>query len=145
MFKVTIFCAAVIVSVFFLLSCAGARKFKKIKIRGQVLNVELAVNLAEKQKGLGYRNSMPENNGMLFVYDYREKFSFWMKGMRFPLDFVWIDSATVADITTDVPIAKGYNLQVYSPAVPVDKILELNAGTVKRLGISKGDTVSFVE
>ena len=118
---------------------------RKIKIRNHIFTVEIPSTIIQKQKGLGYRDSLPPDHGMLFIYDYRNKFTFWMKGMRFPLDFIWIENDTIVDITKNVPVEKSRTFKKYSPRVPVNKILELNAGTVDRLGIEIGDTIEFIE
>lgn len=72
---------------------------------------------------------------------------FWMKGMRFALDFVWIDAARrVTQITPDVPPQPGApdgQLVRYSPAAPVRYVLELNAGAAARLQINPGDQLEF--
>jgi uncharacterized membrane protein (UPF0127 family) len=68
--------------------------------------------------------------------------------MQFPLDFVWIGSdCLVADITKDVPPPTPNitlsDLPRYQPAVPVQYVLEINAGDIKATGIAKGDPVVF--
>jgi uncharacterized membrane protein (UPF0127 family) len=113
----------------------------QVKIRGQKFNVEIAVTAKEKEKGLGYRDSLPKMSGMLFPYDHEEQYKFWMKGMRFPIDIIWIRDQTIMDITKNVPVPTGGVLPQYGPAVNVNKILELNAGTVDEFGIQVGDLV----
>jgi len=137
-----IFISVLLVGIFASWHCEGFNIFRKIKIRGHVFTVEIAASPSEKEKGLGYRNSMPKDYGMLFVFENKEKYSFWMKGMRFPLDFLWIDGNRIVDITQKVPVATGDTLPVCEPRVPVDKVLELNAGVVENLGISAGDTIT---
>ena len=113
---------------------------KKAIINGHEIRLLLAVTDSEKQKGLGYRDSLPINSGMLFVYQNKDRYGFWMKGMRFPLDFVWINGNTIVDLTekvaTDAP--------AFAPHVPVDKVLEVNADVIESLGIHIGDPVQFV-
>lgn len=114
----------------------------KIIINGHSFNTELAVTESEKERGLGYRDKLAPDSGMLFVYDHPDRYGFWMKGMHFPLDFIWINGNLVADITTNVQtVAAGQPLPTYQPKVPVDKILELNAGIVAKYGIKTGDLV----
>jgi len=129
------------------INCRGGTAYKKIRIRGQVFKIETADNDAARARGLGYRTSLPKDCGMLFIFDRKERHTFWMKGMRFPLDFLWIDGVRVADITQNVPVPSvlAEKLPVYSPKAAVDKVLELNAGVVRKFGISVGDTVSFLK
>ncbi|MBU1472644.1 DUF192 domain-containing protein [Patescibacteria group bacterium] len=116
----------------------------KVRIGNHVFPVELAVTQKEKEKGLGQRSSLAPGHGMLFVYDHKEVYPFWMKDMQFPLDFVWIAEKTVVDITKNVQAPKpGQPPAVIHPSAPMDKILELNAGDIQRFGTKIGDTVTF--
>lgn len=118
----------------------------KVRIRGHVIGVDVAVGMLEQARGLGGRTSLGPNSGMLFIYDHKEQYHFWMMGMKFPLDFIWIDGKRVADITLNVPPPKAFTTPaMVKPRVPVDKILEVNAGVVDRLGIKIGDSVEFLD
>ncbi len=86
---------------------------------------------------------------MLFVYGEPTLLSFWMSGMLFPLDFVWIGpECTVVHITADVPIpppgAALGGLPTYSPSSPASYNLEIGAGEAARAGLALGDPVRFV-
>ncbi len=116
----------------------------RIKIHDHIFTVEIAASAKEKERGLGYRDSLAPDHSMLFPYDHKDQYQFWMKGMRFPLDFIWIDGRRIVDITTNVPAPIGDALPIYRPKVPVDKILELNAGTVEKIGIAIGDTIEIL-
>jgi hypothetical protein len=118
---------------------------EKAVINGHAIRLELAVTEAEKEKGLGYRDSLATGSGMLFVYDHPDRYGFWMKGMRFPLDFIWINGNRVADLSQNIPQPVNDAVQPASlaPAVPADKVLEVNAGVVQSLGIRTGDLVQF--
>lgn len=119
----------------------------KVRIGESLFAVDVAVTEPQKQKGLGGRETLENDRGMLFVYDHRERYEFWMRNMRFALDIVWIDNDTVADITTHVPPPSetGGQPRIVTPNTPVDKVLELNAGAVEQFGISVGDTVEFID
>jgi uncharacterized membrane protein (UPF0127 family) len=139
-----------IVIIIFLL-CAGYFYFRhplgeKIILNGHTLNLTLAVTDSEKELGLGYRDSLAPDSGMLFVYQNRDRYGFWMKGMRFPLDYIWINGTTIVDLSENIPAPKTPEERPVqlSPVAPVDKILEVNAGTIARLGLHIGDTVRFV-
>jgi uncharacterized membrane protein (UPF0127 family) len=60
-------------------------------IAGVRLSVEVADTPAERGRGLSGREMLPENSGMLFVFDTPGRYGFWMYGMKFPLDIIWID------------------------------------------------------
>ena len=55
------------------------------------LFVDIALTDKQKQNGLSIKNSMNENEGMLFFLDDPRKASFWMKNMHFPIDIIWLD------------------------------------------------------
>lgn len=112
-------------------------------INNKTFFIEVAVTENEKQIGLGNRRSLGINKGMVFPYDRKDFFPFWMKGMNFPLDFLWIDGNVIVDITKNVPIMTGTAITTVRPSKPVDKILEFNAGFVDSNGINIGDIVQF--
>ena len=116
----------------------------KIEIGGNRYTVEVAVTATEKAKGLSFRDSMPADHAMIFLYDHKDFYEFWMNGMRFSLDFIWLDGNTIVDITQNVQIPSGATMPIIKPALQADKILELNAGVVARDGIKIGETVKFL-
>ncbi len=114
-----------------------------ITIKQTEFIVDLAITPQEKTKGLSFRKNLPSKHGMLFVYENKDKYPFWMKDMHFPLDFIWIDGNTVVDITKNVPPANLTSMQIVKPIEPVNKILEINAGEIDKYNIQVGDTVLF--
>lgn len=133
-----------LLSILLLFSCNKLPQ-KKISINNYIFTVEIASKTEHQVKGLGERDFMPEDKGMLFVYDYKDRWTFWMKGMRFGLDFLWIDGDRVADITKNVPAPhpEAKTFHTVTPSVPVDRVLELNAGIVDKYGIKIGDKIIF--
>jgi uncharacterized membrane protein (UPF0127 family) len=113
----------------------------------RVLRIEVATTPAQSERGLGYRDALAPDAGMLFDLGSTRNPSFWMKGMRFALDFVWIsEDQRVAAVTTDVPRQPGApdaQLHLYSSPGPVRYVLEINAGASARLGITAGTQLSF--
>ncbi|BCW89363.1 hypothetical protein sos41_25250 [Alphaproteobacteria bacterium SO-S41] len=102
-------------------------------------DIELAVDDAERERGLMYRTEMAEDAGMLFFYPTEEEITMWMKNTVLPLDMVFIRSdGTVFD---NVKGAVPYSLDFIRSGGPVRAVLELNAGTVDRIGLRRGDTV----
>lgn len=117
----------------------------RIMVANHLFTADVAVTNEEKQKGLGNRAMLPDNHGMLFVYDHPEQYTFWMKDMRFPIDIIWIRDTTIVDIHTNVPVPESANLPTYATKLPVNKVFEVSAGTVDRLGIRVGDSVSILK
>ena len=115
--------------------------------RGTIrLHLELAVKPEQRSMGLMERRQLPENAGMLFVYDAMQPSDagFWMYRTRIPLDIAFLDSVgVVRSIRAMVPcpttIAEG--CPTYTPDARYQYALELNAGFVERHGIRAGDTL----
>ncbi len=111
------------------------------------INIEIADTQGKRSKGLGGRQSLASDSGMLFIFPKEDFYSFWMKGVKFPLDFIWIRGNKIIDITENVqaPIAgeKNENLPIYQSKESIDKLLEVNAGFVTRHGIKIGNTLNL--
>jgi len=109
--------------------------------------VEVARTDAEREKGLGGHAPLGEHDGMLFVFDQPAAYAFWMKGMTFPLDLLWVDGGKVVYLAADVPAwppDTPYSaLPVYTPAAPARYVLEVNAGFAKKYGIDVGTPVEL--
>lgn len=90
--------------------------------------------------GLSGRRELPEGRGMLFFMPEIEVQTFCMRGMRFPLDLIWIVDGRVAGLTRNVPPTFPGNLP--SP-VPVNYVLEVPGGFADRYGIKVGDRVRW--
>jgi uncharacterized protein len=101
--------------------------------------VELALTPAQQQQGLMFRRELPADAGMLFDLKEERMAAFWMKNTLIPLDMLFItDDGRIADIhQRAVPLSEA----TISSSVPVRAVLELNGGTVARLGIKIGDVV----
>ena len=145
--KKLIVIATVVVGIFTLWFYSRHPLQTTVTIQNTTFVVDLAVTNKEKERGLGGRDSLAPNHGMLFVYDHKEPYSYWMKDMRFPIDIIWIDDKTIVDITRNVALSDKplEQLPIYHPLAPVNKVLELNAGTVDRLGIQIGELVKITQ
>lgn len=117
-----------------------------VQIGQTLVNVEIADTPEKMALGLGERDSLPEDSGMLFVYGTKTPAVFWMKGMRFPLDIIWIADNKVVDIHEKVPHEPGVvdnELKRYLPNQLVDSVLEVNAGFVEKNNTKIGDSVQM--
>ena len=119
-----------------------------VTIGGTTFDAEIADTPELRSKGLGERDSLSERSGMLFVFPSGQASSFWMKGMRFPLDFVWIGAnCTVVDVTEDVrhspPDTPNSELDTFAASSPAAYTFEINAGEISRFSIEIGDEVRF--
>ena len=100
------------------------------------------------EKGLTGRPYLEAGRGMLYIPDGPEISELWMKGMRFPLDFIWIGrNCRVVDIhpyvAAPLPNTPDHRIPGYRPITPAAYALEVNAGEVDRYDIRIGDRVEF--
>lgn len=100
--------------------------------------VEIADDPNERSAGLMFREQMPDDHGMLFVFEQPQDVAFWMKNTPMPLDLIFIgQEGRVRAIKEGEPQSEA----VISPGQPVRFVLELKAGTAARAGIADGDLV----
>lgn len=106
-----------------------------VEINNQKFSVEIADTPEKRSKGLGERKNLCPDCGMLFKFPEPGNYSFWMKGMKFPLDIIWIQGNEVVYIAGNIsPEFKN----AISPGVLADKVLEINGGLSERYEIKKG-------
>lgn len=116
----------------------------KADIGGQTFYLDIADNYDSLRQGLSGRESLPRNEAMLFIFLERGQPAFWMKGMKFALDLLWVDGDKIVDYEKNMPVVSNdYELRRYYPVLEADKAIELNAGTIDALGIQKGDIIKF--
>lgn len=120
---------------------------QNLQINDATLKIEVADTQAKRSLGLGGKQSLASDEGMLFIFDKPGRPPFWMKGLIFPLDFVWIMENKVVDILQNIqPPAPGQtdeSLSIYQSKEDMDRVLEVNSGTVQRLNIKVGDTIKI--
>lgn len=113
-----------------------------IAINGIALTVELAVTEAQKEKGLMFRDSVPDGTGMLFVYYEDRPLTFWMKNTKVPLSIAFIASdGTIIDILDMQP----YSLAGVPSSRSVRYALEVPQGWFAKHGIKTGDKVDLTD
>jgi hypothetical protein len=107
--------------------------------------VELAESPSQRREGLQGRQTLDAKAGMLFVFDAPSVAAMWMKNTYIPLDMLFLDS--IGSIVAIAENTQPMSLEPIRPSEPAKAVLELNAGTVARLGIKLGDRVlhPFVE
>ncbi|MCV9997106.1 DUF192 domain-containing protein [Pararhizobium sp. YC-54] len=112
-----------------------------ISTNGKVhkFTVELAVDSDQRSHGLMNRRHMPRDRGMLFDFGETRQVMMWMKNTYLPLDMLFIarDGRIETIRENAVPLSEA----IIDSRIPVAFVLELNGGTVNRLGIATGDIV----
>jgi len=127
---------------YFVGTTSEAKYSNKLTINGNVINVDIADTFGKRGRGLSGRESMQENQGMLFVFSSPNIHSFWMKDMNFPLDFIWIDEKLkIAQISSDIS-PNTYPRSIF-PDIPTKYVLEVNSGWSSRHDIRIGDKIEI--
>lgn len=102
--------------------------------------IEIAASSEARRRGLMFRESLAPGHGMLFDYGRAARASMWMKNTLIPLDMLFISPNGKIESIAKRTIPG--SLEAISSKGPVRGVLELNAGTADRLGISVGDTIA---
>lgn len=105
----------------------------------QHFTVELALTPAQQEQGLMFRSRLAPDAGMLFVAAQPQIMTFWMHDTLIPLDMLFIAAGgRIVDLHERAVPMSDATIVSHAPAIAV---LELNGGTVDRLGIKVGDVV----
>jgi hypothetical protein len=104
---------------------SGSNGYRQVSVsvNGLVLIADIAATDEQRTKGLSVKDSLAENEAMLFVFNNEGEHTFWMKNMKFPIDIIWID----ADKTV----------------VHIEHSLQTVGGFAEKHGIAKGTPVDF--
>lgn len=113
----------------------------RITVGGAEFAVEVADTAYTRMQGLSGREELPEGRGMLFLFNPPERAGFWMKDMKFPIDIVWISGGRVVGVEESVSPDDNPSRTVYYPPAPVDRVLEIPAGSAATAGITAGSVV----
>jgi len=104
-------------------------------------SIELADDEAERAEGLMFRESMPKNAGMLFMYPAPKQVAFWMKNTMIPLDMIFLDeTGTVKRVHK---MAKPYDTTPIRGGEGILAVLEINGGLAQTLGITEGSEIHY--
>lgn len=130
------------------LYCQSTRKDRFVKVflpNGKAVIAELAITPAEREKGLMFRKSLAPDQGMLFVFEEEDFYSFWMKNTLIPLDIIWLNAnRQIVHIEKNVPPCTADPCPSYSSPYPALYVLELKAGQAEENGLKPFDQLSFI-
>lgn len=111
---------------------------------GERIELEIARSDQQRARGLMFRESLPPNHGMLFVFPVSEQHGFWMKNTFIALDMLWLDErGTITEIQPDIQPCFSDPCPTYAPDSPGLYVLELAAGEADRLGLVEGDRLEL--
>ena len=128
-----------------LISCVACSAGEpSVELAGKTFRVEVADSSEEQALGLMFRDSMPADEGMIFIFPNEAPRSFWMKNTRIPLDIMYFDKdLKLVSISADTPPCKVSRCPSYPSIAPAQYVLELNAGRAASLGVGVGDKLTL--
>lgn len=131
-------------SIFFLIFPKKAENQSKISIilPGQKkISVLVADTPNLWTRGLSFTKDLPEE-GMLFIFEKADSYSFWMKDMNYPIDIIWIDSNKKI-LKIDSNVSPNTFPQTFKPSAPILYVLETNALFAQNNKLQVGDILDF--
>jgi hypothetical protein len=136
-------------------ACGEAARpgFERVVIKESTFWLEAVTEDATRIKGLGGRESIPEDGGMLFVFPFSDPLAFVMRDCTFEIDIAFLDDAgrVVAMHTMKVEPRNpgesdsGYEARLtrYPSRFPARFAVEVRGGTLERLGLQPGDLIAL--
>jgi len=127
-----------------LAACSARASGPSVELKGQRFDVEIADTEPARERGLMFRESMPADHGMLFLFDDNAVRTFWMKNCRMPLDILYFDEKyKLVSVQQRVPACRSEPCPVYPSEGAAKYVLELNAGVADKLGVKPGDAIKL--
>jgi uncharacterized protein len=116
----------------------------RVCIKGACVNADISDTDESRARGLMFRESLSDDEGMIFIFPQPGRYSFWMMNMRIPIDIIWIDAKSrIVDITASAaPCAN--TCETITPRSDARSVLEVKAGFAGKHAIVIGDPVETV-
>ncbi len=131
----------ILLIIFFILLCYSCNDSNHyIEINGVKLQIEIALTDQERATGLMFRQSIPENYGMLFIFEREQVLNFWMKNTAIPLSIAYIRENGLIIGIYDM---KPYDETPISSIYPCKYALEVNKGWFTKNNIKTGDMIKL--
>lgn len=118
----------------------GEVELTTLDVAGHEVEVEIADDEEERRRGLMYRDSLPEDQGMLFVYPEEEILSFYMRNTEIPLDIAFVDQR---GYIVDIQQMEPHTEELHESRRPAMYALEMNLGWFEANGVEEGDRIRF--
>jgi len=115
-----------------------------VTLKNERFIVELAETTDKQALGLMFRDQMPDDHGMLFLFPGEAMRSFWMKNTRIPLDIFYFDQELkLVSVSENTKPCRTQRCPSYPSTGPAKYVLELNAGKAAELGVETGDVLKL--
>jgi uncharacterized protein len=116
-----------------------------VTVNGVELVADVAATNDQRSKGLSVKDTLNESEAMLFVFSTEREHSFWMKGMKFPIDIIWLDDdKEVVHVEHSLePCIPDEFCQPYNPDANSLYVLETVAGFAQKYNVTDGTQAEF--
>jgi uncharacterized membrane protein (UPF0127 family) len=114
------------------------KRSQEISFSNTTYTAEVVDTPSLRALGLGGRANLCSRCAMLFLFEKTERHDFWMNGMQFSLDIIWLLNDTIVFIERSAPPGTE---RIYRPDVLSNRVLEVNASAAESLHV--GDTVRY--
>lgn len=122
---------------------AGYKRIN-LTVNGVPLVADVAATSDQRSRGLAVRDSLAENESMLFYFPKANEYSFWMKDMKFPIDIIWLDTnRTVFHIEHSLEPCGPDECPLYKPDGKAQYVLETVAGFAQKYNVTENTIVEF--
>ena len=112
---------------------------------GESIIADLVSSEEDRARGLMFRDTINEDQGMLFVFESEGLYSFWMKNMNFSIDILWLDEQKrIVHVEKNVPPCKKEPCPSYATTIPAKYVLELKAGSIEKRELKLNDKIDFI-
>lgn len=125
-------------------TATGESVQRRIHIGTHVFLAEVAADDASRMRGLMFREHLPGNAAMLFIFEHEQPLAFWMKNTLIGLDILYFDRhGKLVDLQANLPPCRIAECPAYPSARPARYAVELAAGTSAELEIKTGDQLCW--
>jgi hypothetical protein len=146
--------APILVLTVFLTACgekpvADMKDLESISIslpHGETIRAEVLMRKTDKMRGMMFRDALPPDRGMLFIYGAQAKNAFWTYQVKIPLDIIWLDrQKNIVEISPNTPpcTTNASQCPFYGGNALSTYVLEMSGGMAARYGLKVGDSVRF--
>lgn len=111
-----------------------------LTVKGKTIKVEIAADEESRDRGLMFRDSLPPDSGMLFIFPEEDIRDFWMKNTQLPLSIAYI---TANGLILNIKDMQPLSLDSVNSEAPAQYALEMNQGWFNKNNIKAGDTIIF--
>ena len=143
--SILIIVLVVLVLIFLAFTLSTKEKSGTLKICFEKIctDAEVADSPEERTQGLMFRESLPQNHGMIFIFEGEGIYPFWMKNTLIPLDIIWLnENKEVVKIMQTLPCMEE-PCEIYNPEVQARYVIEVNSGFAEENNIQVGDSADF--